>query len=195
MSEFHTGSWWADTQMLLGIDFVQNAILAALLLGIISGAIAPLIVMRKMSFMAHSTGELALMGASAALLFGFGVSWGAVLGAVLAALVLTALGNREQDAIVAVVLSFGMGLSVLFIHLYPGRSTEAFSLLTGQIVGVSNSSLGGLALLAVIAPFAFFAEPYQLFLASLGVLVIVAVWEYISLKALAATGEGENHSE
>lgn len=57
------------------------------------------------------------------------------------------------------------------------------------------SHLGGLALLAVIAPFAFFAEPYQLFLASLGVLVIVAVWEYISLKALAATGEGENHSE
>ena len=42
-----------------------------------------------------------------------------------------------------------MGLSVLFIHLYPGRSTEAFSLLTGQIVGVSNSSLGGLALLSV----------------------------------------------
>lgn len=149
MSEFHTGSWWADTQLLLGIDFVQNAILAALLLGIISGAIAPLIVMRKMSFMAHSTGELALMGASAALLFGFGVSWGAVLGAVLAALVLTALGNREQDAIVAVVLSFGMGLSVLFIYLYPGRSTEAFSLLTGQIVGVSNSSLGGLALLSI----------------------------------------------
>lgn len=151
MSEFHTGSWWADTQMLLGVDFVQNAILAALLLGIISGAIAPLIVMRKMSFMAHSTGELALMGASAALLFGFGVSWGAVLGAVLAAVILTTLGNREQDAIVAVVLSFGMGLSVLFIYLYPGRSTEAFSLLTGQIVGVSDASLGGLALLSLAA--------------------------------------------
>lgn len=149
MSDFHTGNWWADTVTLLGVDFVQNAILAALLLGIVSGAIAPLIVMRNMSFAAHSTGELALMGAAAALLFGFGVSWGALLGAVLAALVLAALGQKEQDSIVAVVLSFGMGLSVLFIYLYPGRSSAAFSLLTGQIVGVSTASLGILLVLTI----------------------------------------------
>ena len=90
------------------------------------------------------------MGAAAALLFGFSVSWGALIGAVLAAVALTALGQREQDAIVAVILSFGMGLSVLFIYLYPGRSSAAFSLLTGQIVGVSSASLGILAVLAVL---------------------------------------------
>lgn len=149
MNDFHTGDWWADTLALLNVDFVQNAIIAALLLGIVSGAIAPLIVMRNMSFQAHSTGELALMGASAALLFGFGVSWGALLGAVLAAVLLVALGTKEQDSIVAVVLSFGMGLSVLFIYLYPGRSSAAFSLLTGQIVGVSSASLGLLAVMTV----------------------------------------------
>ena len=150
MTDFSTGNWWADTMSLLGVDFVQNAILAALLLGVVSGAIAPLIVMRQMSFAAHSTGELALMGAAAALLFGASVSWGALVGAVLAAVVLTALGMREQDSIVAVVLSFGMGLSVLFIYLYPGRSSTAFSLLTGQIVGVSGTSLGILAGLAAL---------------------------------------------
>lgn len=149
-SQFHTGDWWEDTLALLSVDFVQHALLAALLLGIVSGAIAPLIVMRKMSFAAHSTGELALMGAAAALLFGFSVSWGALIGAVLAAVALTALGQKEQDAIVAVVLSFGMGLSVLFIYLYPGRSSSAFSLLTGQIVGVSSASLNILAVLTVL---------------------------------------------
>lgn len=134
-------NWWADTQMLLGVHFVQQAILAALLLGIVSGAVAPLIVMRQMSFGVHATGELALMGAAAALLFGFEVSWGALLGAVLAAVVLSLLGMKGQDSIVAVVLSFGMGLSVLFIHLYPGRSSTAFSLLTGQIVGVTSAGM------------------------------------------------------
>lgn len=160
-SQFHTGDWWEDTLALLSVDFVQNALLAALLLGIVSGAIAPLIVMRKMSFAAHSTGELALMGAAAALLFGFSVSWGALIGAVLAAVALTALGQREQDAIVAVILSFGMGLSVLFIYLYPGRSSAAFSLLTGQIVGVSSASLGILAVLAalVVATMALLWRP------------------------------------
>ena len=149
-NQFQTGDWWDDTLALLSVDFVQHALLAALLLGIVSGAIAPLIVMRKMSFAAHSTGELALMGAAAALLFGFSVSWGALIGAVLAAVALTALGQKEQDAIVAVVLSFGMGLSVLFIYLYPGRSSSAFSLLTGQIVGVSSASLNILAVLTVL---------------------------------------------
>lgn len=160
-SQFHTGDWWEDTLALLSVDFVQHALLAALLLGIVSGAIAPLIVMRKMSFAAHSTGELALMGAAAALLFGFSVSWGALIGAVLAAVALTALGQREQDALVAVVLSFGMGLSVLFIYLYPGRSSAAFSLLTGQIVGVSSASLGILAVLAalVVATMALLWRP------------------------------------
>ncbi|RAV32248.1 metal ABC transporter permease [Corynebacterium heidelbergense] len=150
MSAFDTGNWWADTTALLGVDFVQHAIIAALLLGIVSGAIAPLIVMRRMSFAAHSTGELALMGAAAALLFGYGVSFGALVGAVAAAMLLALLGMREQDSIVAVVLSFGMGLSVLFIYLYPGRSSAAFSLLTGQIVGVSSASLGVLAGVAAL---------------------------------------------
>ena len=150
MSEFHTGQWWADTLALLNVDFVQQSILAALLLGVLSGAIAPIIVMRNMSFAAHSTGELALMGAAAALLFGFSVSWGALLGAVCAAVILGVVGAREQDSIVAVVLSFGMGLSVLFIYLYPGRSSTAFSLLTGQIVGVSSSNMKMLAIMTVI---------------------------------------------
>lgn len=137
--------WWADTLDLLGVDFVQHAVVASLLLGIVSGALAPLIVMRRMSFTAHATGELALMGAAAALLLGVGVTVGAVAGAVLAAVVLALLGMREQDSVVAVVLAFGMGLSVLFIYLYPGRSSTAMSLLTGQIVGVTGPALGVLA--------------------------------------------------
>ncbi|MGO1815222.1 MAG: metal ABC transporter permease, partial [Corynebacterium variabile] len=77
---------------LLQVDFVQHAVWASLLLGVVSGALAPLIVMRKMSFAAHATGELALMGAAAALLLGVGVTTGAIVGAILAAVVLALLG-------------------------------------------------------------------------------------------------------
>jgi zinc/manganese transport system permease protein len=47
-----------------------------------------------------------------------------------------------------VVLAFGLGLAVLFIHLYPGRTATSFALLTGQIVGMGYS---GLAILAVVS--------------------------------------------
>ena len=144
-------SWLADTQTLLGVGFVQSALIAAALLGIVSGVVTPLVVMRRMSFTVHGTSELALMGASAALLTGISVGAGSILGSVLAAIVLALLGMRGgQDTAVGVVLSFGMGLSVLFIHLYPGRTTTAFSLLTGQIVGLSSASVWLLAAVAAL---------------------------------------------
>lgn len=138
----------SQTMYLLNVEFVQTALIASALLGIVSGVMAPLIVLRQMSFSVHGTSELALMGASAALLFGLNVGVGAVVGSVVAAIVLAILGMNQQDSAVGVVMSFGMGLSVLFIHLYPGKSSTAFSLLTGQIVGVSTSSLW--LLLAVV---------------------------------------------
>ena len=169
---------------LLQVDFVQHAVWASLLLGVVSGALAPLIVMRKMSFAAHATGELALMGAAAALLLGVSVTTGAIVGAILAAVVLALLGLKEQDATVGVVLAFGMGLSVLFIYLYPGRTSEAYALLTGQIVGVSGASLGVLAVLAVlvVAVVAWLWRP--LLFATVDPVMAAASW--VPVKLLAA---------
>ncbi|APT85471.1 metal ABC transporter permease [Corynebacterium aquilae] len=142
--------FYQATVDLLAVDFVQQALLAAALLGLVSGVMAPLVVLRTMSFAVHGTSELALMGASAALLFGLNVGAGAVVGSIIAAVVLAMLGWKQQDAAVGVVMSFGMGLSVLFIYLYPGRSSTAFALLTGQIVGVTGNSLAILAAVVVI---------------------------------------------
>lgn len=143
-------AWFTDTQYLLSVGFVQHALIAAALLGLLSGVMAPLIVIRQMSFSVHGTAELALMGASAALLFGLNVGGGAVIGSVVAAILLAVLGMKQRDSAVGVVMSFGLGLAVLFIHLYPGRSSTAFSLLTGQIVGVSSASLWILVAVTVV---------------------------------------------
>ncbi len=143
-------SWFTDTQYLMSVGFVQHALIAAALLGVLSGVMAPLIVVRQMSFSVHATAELALMGAAAALLFGLNVGGGAIIGSVITAILLAVLGMKQQDAAVGVVMSFGLGLAVLFIHLYPGRSSTAFSLLTGQIVGVSSASLWILVAVTVV---------------------------------------------
>lgn len=136
---------------LLSFGFVQQALIASALLGLLSGVLAPLIVLRRMSFSVHATSELALMGGAAALLLGVNISFGAVAGAVAAAVVLAVLGFRgEQDSSIGVVMSFGLGLAVLFIYLYPGNSSTAMSLLTGQIVGVSSTSTWLLAAVTAV---------------------------------------------
>ena len=140
-----------QTQYLLGFDFVITALIACAMLGVLSGVIAPLIVMRKMSFAVHATSELALMGAAAALLFGLNIGFGAIAGAIVAAIILAVLGLKgQQDSAIGVVMSFGLGLSVLFLHLYPGNANTAMTLLTGQIVGVSSASVWLLAATTVI---------------------------------------------
>lgn len=143
-------NFYQDTLALLGVDFVIQGLIAAAILGLVSGIMAPLVVLRRMPFAVHGTSELALMGASAALLAGLNIGIGAVVGSIIAAVILALLGMKNQDSAIGVVFSFGMGLSVLFIHLYPGRATTAFTLLTGQIVGVSQSSVQILAAVAVI---------------------------------------------
>ncbi|OFT60471.1 helicase [Corynebacterium sp. HMSC05E07] len=140
-----------DTQYLLGVDFVQDALVACALLGILSGVMTSLIVLRQMSFSVHATSELALMGAAAALLFGLNIGFGAIAGAIVAAIILAVLGLKgQQDSAIGVVMSFGLGLSVLFLHLYPGNANTAMTLLTGQIVGVSSASVWLLAATTVI---------------------------------------------
>ncbi|MEC3913720.1 metal ABC transporter permease [Nocardia sp. CDC160] len=137
----------STTTHLLSYDFVQQAVLAAALLGLLAGAIGPLIISRQMSFAVHGTSELSLTGAAAALLVGIGVGAGAIIGSVIAAVLFGVLGSRarERDSVIAVVLSFGLGLSVLFLWLGPERAGSKFSLLTGQVVSVGNSGLGLLA--------------------------------------------------
>jgi zinc/manganese transport system permease protein len=137
MFDFHT------TADLLAYGFVQQAVLAAALLGLLAGAIGPLIVSRQMSFAVHGTSELSLTGAAAALLAGIGVGAGAIAGSVVAAILFGLLGSRarDRDSVIAVVLSFGLGLSVLFLWLGPTRAGSKFSLLTGQVVSVGNSGL------------------------------------------------------
>ncbi len=140
------------TADLLHRGFVQQAIVAGALLALIAGLIGPFIVMRQMSFAVHGSSELSLTGAAFALLAGLNVGAGALAGSMIAAVLFGILGQRarERDSAIGVVLAFGLGLAVLFIHLYPGRSGTSFALLTGQIVGVGYSGLAQLIGVAVI---------------------------------------------
>ena len=140
------------TARLLGLDFVGNALIAAAILGLLAGVLGPLIVSRNMAFSVHGTSELAFTGGAAALLLGVGVGVGALAGAVIAALVLGLLSRRtaEYDSVIGAVLAFGLGLGVLFLWIYPGRTSNKFGLLVGQIVGVDFASILLLSVCAVV---------------------------------------------
>ncbi|BBG05134.1 zinc/manganese transport system permease protein [Pseudonocardia autotrophica] len=140
------------TLALLAEPFVQNALIACAVLGLVAGLLTPLVVSRGMAFAVHGTAELAFTGGAAALLIGLEVGLGSVVGAVVAATVFGVLGlrQRERDSVIGVVIAFGLGLGVLFLSLYEGRSANRFGLLTGSIVAVDGTNLRVLAVVAVL---------------------------------------------
>ncbi|WP_116110231.1 metal ABC transporter permease [Amycolatopsis ruanii] len=139
------------TAQLLGLPFVQTALLAAAVLGLVAGVLGPLIVTRRMSFAVHGTAELAFTGAAGALLLGVGVEFGSLAGAVIGGVLLGLLGGREsdRDSVIGAILSFGLGLGVLFLWFYPGRAANKFGILVGQIVSIETTNLIVLVIAAV----------------------------------------------
>ncbi len=136
---------------LLGYDFVQNAILAGVIIAIVAGLVGRFVVLRNMSFAVHGIAEVGFTGTAAAVFFGFDAVLGLLAGALLASLGIGTLGVRLRDRDVAIgsVLAFGLGLGVLFLTLDSRYAAQAFSILFGTITGVRRQDVLLLLVLGV----------------------------------------------
>jgi zinc/manganese transport system permease protein len=134
------------------LQLVQASVYAGALLGIVGGLIGVFVMQRDMAFAVHGISELSFAGAAGALLLGVNVVVGSVAGSLVAAAIIGLLGARARDrnSIIGVLMPFGLGLGILFLALYPGRSGNKFGLLTGQIVSVDFPQLGLLVTLSIL---------------------------------------------
>ena len=138
---------------------VQNSIWAGAVLGLLGGLVGTFVMKRDLAFAVHGISELSFAGAAFALLVGADVVLGSLAGSVVAALLLGLMGVRARDknSTIGVLMPFGLGLGILFLSLYEGRSANKFGLLTGQIVSVGTVQLQVLAGAAVVVMLALVA--------------------------------------
>lgn len=122
------------------LSLVTNSLIAGALLGVVGGLVGFFVMARDLPFAVHGISELSFAGAAGALLIGADVVTGSVVGSVVAALLIGLLGARarERNSVIGVLMPFGLGLGILFLALYPGRSANRFGLLTGQVVSVDG---------------------------------------------------------
>jgi zinc/manganese transport system permease protein len=134
------------------LPLVQNSLIAGALLGLVGGLIGIFVMTRDMSFAVHGISELSFAGAAFALLLGANVIAGSVVGSLVAALLIGALGSRAKDrnSIIAVLMPFGLGAGILALALYKGRASNKFGLLTGQIIAVDDPQLVWLITICVV---------------------------------------------
>src|SRR5579863_6387452 len=128
---------------LLSHQFVQNAFIAGTVIAIVSAFIGYFVVIRSQAFAAHALSHIGFAGATGAVLLGVSSFTGTLIFTILAALGMGALGKRIQgrDVEIGMILSFALGLGVLFLKLYTTNASEAVGILFGSILSVTTSDI------------------------------------------------------
>ena len=129
-----------DLQQMLQYQFMQHAFEAGTLVAIVAGIVGYFVVLRRSAFAAHALSHIGFAGAAGAVLFGVSPVLGLLLFTSVGGIGMTVLGPRasHRDVQIGTVLAFMLGLGVLFISLYSGYATEAYSILFGEILGISE---------------------------------------------------------
>src|SRR5579872_3134268 len=124
---------------LLQHQFIQNAFLASTIIAVVCATVGYFVVLRAQAFAGHSLAHIGFAGATGAALIGVSSLTGTFIFTIIAALGMGLLGKRirGRDIEVGMILSFALGLGVLFLKLYTTSASEAVSILFGSILSVT----------------------------------------------------------
>src|SRR5258708_13251087 len=151
----------------LSYPFMQHAILAMLLLGVVAGVIGAFVVVRGMAFLADALGHAILPGVAVAYLSG-GVHGPLLLGGMVAggitAVVIgffTRGGKLREDTAIGIVFTGALALGLAILSLNKVTAVDLEELLVGNILAISVNDLAvifGVALVILLLVRAFYTE-------------------------------------
>jgi zinc/manganese transport system permease protein len=132
-----------DLQQIFQYQFEQHAFEAGTVVAIIAGIVGYFVVLRRSAFASHALSHIGFAGAAGAVLLGINPVFGLLLFTSGGGIGMAVLGPRSvnRDVQIGTVLAFMLGLGVLFISLYTGYATEAYSILFGEILGISSNDV------------------------------------------------------
>jgi zinc/manganese transport system permease protein len=136
-------------------QFMINAWITASIVAVIAGVVGFFVVLRGAAFVADAVPTGAFAGAAGASLLGINTLIGLGVFALAGSLGIGWLSRRaRRDVATALILVVMLGLGALFLSWTVEYSSEIFSLLFGEVLGVSTSEIlpvAGLAIVCVLA--------------------------------------------
>jgi zinc transport system permease protein len=139
---------------LLSVDFMQRALIAALLVGTVAPMVGIFLVQRRLSLIGDGMGHVALAGVAIGLVSGAAPVLTALLAAVIAAVVielLRARGRTNGDVALAVIFYGGIAAGVVIISKSSsGTPANLMKYLFGSILTTQRTDLYVFAALALV---------------------------------------------
>jgi zinc/manganese transport system permease protein len=130
--------------------FMVNTWIVATIVAIVAGAVGFFTVLRGSAFVAHAIPNGSFAGAAGASLIGISTIIGLGVFSLAGALGIGLLSRRgRHDVATALTLVFMLGLGALFLSFSIEYAPEIYSLLFGEVLGISRNELAPTAALAV----------------------------------------------
>ena len=139
------------------MGYFEQALLAAVLIGALSGLVGTLVVLRQRTFFAQALTHATFPGAVGAAMLGVSIPLGAMVASVVIVGIMTMIGRvkRQGNQVASgILLTAGFALGVLLQGLNPSLPVKVDSYLVGSILTVTDRDV---TLVAVVLAFAVLA--------------------------------------
>ena len=152
---------------ILEYDFMQRALVGGILMGAFAPVLGTFLVLRRISLISDTLAHVALLGLAIGLVTNIWpniVTFISVCAAAVTNEFMRSKGRMPSDVALAIVLYSTMAGSIVLISSTQGFRIDLFSFLFGSILGLNNSDIWILLLLAAtvfICIFIFFSELAQ----------------------------------
>lgn len=155
-------------------DFLRYTFLTGLLIGVIAPLLGTFIVVRRLSLIADALSHVTLAGIA------FGLmaekKFGLMIGPLYSGMAFSVLGSilieklrsvykAFQELAIPIILSSGVGLSVIFISVADGFNTDLFNYLFGSVSAVSQNDflmILTIAIFVILVVVLFYKELFTL---------------------------------
>ncbi|MEF7563328.1 metal ABC transporter permease [Bacillus infantis] len=162
---------------ILQYEFLQNAFLTGIIIGIIAPILGVFIVVRRLSLIADALSHVTLAGIAASLLLekklmlsgGLNPMYMGMAFSVAGSLFiekLRAVYKHYKELAIPIILSGGIGIGVIFISLADGFNTDLFSYLFGSVSAVSRTDLWLILIISAVVAILIVLLYKELFLLS-----------------------------
>ena len=128
---------------LMEYHFLQNALMTAIVIGVVSGAVGCFIILRSMSLMGDAISHAVLPGVALSFILGINFFIGAIVFGLLASFIITFIKENsviKGDTAIGITFSSFLALGVILIGL-ANSSTDLFHILFGNILAVQDSDM------------------------------------------------------
>ena len=163
-------------EALLKYEFLQNAFLSGMIIGMIAPLLGVFIVVRRLSLIADALSHVTLAGIAGSLYLSQSFVGLATLNPIYLGIVASVSGSilierlrrlykHYEELAIPIIMSGGLGVSAILISLASGFNTDLMSYLFGSVSAVSRQDLYivlAVAIIVFIFLFAFFKELFVL---------------------------------